>query len=389
MREYRTNPMQVADPGPAPAREHRVYWWKEALIVSVFYAVYSWTRNLFGSNKIAADGVPEQAFTNAERVIHLQRSLGLYHEESIQEVFLPYHGFIQFWNTFYGTAHFFVTLAVFVLLFVKRRDVFPQWRNTLAAMTALAIIGFAWFPLMPPRLLDEPCPAQVETEFGGACIPSDLRGENGFGFVDTLADYGGPWSFDSETVASISNQYAAMPSLHIGWATWCAIAVWPLLKRRWMKVGVLLYPLVTLFTIVVTANHYWIDGVGGLIVFGVGALIGWGLHRWNQDRLDRRDAARRSAARDAPDRATSDVDGPAPAVATPDEPQPATARRRTSESSGDVHHERAPTGSDATVACAGPNAAADGHRGDGDESADGRRDRHDPRRATDRPGPEP
>ena len=124
--------------------------------------------------------------------------------------------------------------------------------------------------------------------YGGACIESDLRPEGGFGFVDTLAEYGGPWSFDSDTMASISNQYAAMPSLHIGWSTWCALAVWPLLRRRWTRALVLLYPLATLFCIVVTANHYWMDGVGGLLAFGVGALIGWGFHRWNQDRLDRR-----------------------------------------------------------------------------------------------------
>ena len=106
-------------------------------------------------------------------------------------------------------------------------------------MTALAIIGFAWFPLMPPRLLDEPCPLPAaiaeaigaRISYGGECIESDLRPEGGFGFVDTLAEFGGPWSFDSEAMASISNQYAAMPSLHIGWSTWCAIAVWPLLRR--------------------------------------------------------------------------------------------------------------------------------------------------------------
>jgi hypothetical protein len=166
-------------------------------------------------------------------------------------------------------------------------------------MTALAIIGFAFFPLMPPRLLDKPCPwpeegvptqpaLHDEGSWGGECIDSDLRGEDDtFGFVDTLAEFGGPWSFDSETVAEISNQYAAMPSLHIGWSTWCALAVWPLLRRRWTKAAVFLYPAATLFCIVVTANHYWIDGVGGLIVFVGGVAIGMGLHRWNQDRLDR------------------------------------------------------------------------------------------------------
>ena len=281
----------------APERVHRLHWWKEALIVAVFYVAYSWIRNRFGSNQLAADGVPEAAFHNAERVIRVERALGLFHEESVQEFFLAQKWFIQYWNVYYGTAHFFVTLAVFALLFFKRADVFPQWRNTLAAMTALAILGFAFFPLMPPRLLDQPCPTADNLEFGGACIESNLRsgkdktftGDNGFGFVDTLSVYGGPWRFDSDEVASISNQYAAMPSLHIGWSTWCALAVWPLLRRRWTKIAVLFYPLATLFCIIVTANHFWLDGVGGLAVFAVGSLIGWGMHRWNQNRLDRRE----------------------------------------------------------------------------------------------------
>jgi len=283
-------------PAWVPERQHRVLWWKEAIIVAAFYGIYSWTRNLFGSNKIAADGIPDQAFTNAERVIQLERWLGLYHEETIQDWFLPYRTFIQFWNVYYGTLHFVVTIGVFILLYVKRADVFPLWRNTLAAMTSLAIVGFAWFPLMPPRLLDKPCPAVDPTRYGGACIPSSLRGGGEFGFVDTLAEYGGPWSFDSDTMASISNQYAAMPSLHIGWSTWCAIAVWPLLSRRWTRAAALLYPLTTLFCIVVTGNHYWLDGAGGLLAFGIGALFGRGSHRWNQGRLDQRYADALTAA---------------------------------------------------------------------------------------------
>jgi hypothetical protein len=151
-------------------------------------------------------------------------------------------------------------------------------------MTGLAIAGFALFPLMPPRLLDVSC-----DNFGGECIASRFRPPGGsFGFIDTLAQYGGLWSFGSGGMANVSNQYAAMPSLHIGWSTWCAVAMWPLLRRRWQRVAVLLYPLVTLFCIVVTANHFFLDGAGGLIVFGVGLLVGWGMHRVNQDRLDRK-----------------------------------------------------------------------------------------------------
>jgi len=284
--------MQVEARPESPERVHRVYWWKEALIVAGFYVLYSWTRNQFGSNRLADDGVPKRAFDNAEQVILIERALGLYHEESIQQLFLPYRAFIQFWNTYYGTAHFFVTVAVFALLFWKRPAVFPQWRNSLAIMTALAIVGFALFPLMPPRLLDAPC-----DDYGGACIPSTLRAEDGiadedssFGYVDTLKAYGGPWSFDSEAVADLSNQYAAMPSMHIGWSTWCAVAMWPLLRRRWQRIAVFLYPIATLFCTIVTGNHFWIDGVGGLLAFGLGTLAGWGLHRWNQDRLDTKHA---------------------------------------------------------------------------------------------------
>ncbi len=282
--------MSAVEVQTLPERQHRLHWWKEAMIAVAFYLLYSWTRNLFGSNALAPGQLPTHAFGNAERVIRAEQMIGLYHEQAIQALFLPYRAFIQFWNTWYGTAHFIITLAVFALLFWKRKGVFPVWRNSLAIMTGLAIVGFALFPLMPPRLLDTPC-----DHYGGACIESDLRGDDGtFGFVDTLAEFGGPWSFDSETMTDISNQYAAMPSMHIGWSTWCAVAMWPLLRRRWQRVVVFLYPLATLFCIIVTANHFWLDGVGGLLCFAIGTIAGWGLHRWNQERLDKRHRAQLS-----------------------------------------------------------------------------------------------
>lgn len=278
-------------------RDHRLFWWKEALIVGVFYAVYSWTRNQFGSNRLSIDPTtgnprPEQAFHNAERVIRFERFLGLFHEETLQDWFQPFDWFMRVMNVYYGIAHFAVTICVFIVLFIKRKPVFPQWRNTLAAMTALAIVGFALFPLMPPRLLDKAC----VDDYGGRCIESSLRPEGGgFGFQDSLSVYGGTWSFDDKGMADISNQYAAMPSLHVGWALWSAVALWPLLRHRWQRIVVLGYPLLTMFSIIVTANHYWIDGIGGLVVFAAGAVIGWGLHRWNQERLDRAWMARQTA----------------------------------------------------------------------------------------------
>ena len=274
-------------------RHHRTLWWKELLIVSVFYAIYTMIRNQFGSAFVNGVDVPLHSFTNAVRVIRIERALGLYHEESIQDFFLPYTWLIKTMNTYYGTAHFFVTLGVFILLFKRRPDVFGQWRNTLAAMTGLAIIGFVLFPLMPPRLLDAPCPSATGG-YGGACIEHELRNYNGatnFGFSDTVAEFGGPWAFNEGPAASLSNQYAAMPSLHIGWSTWCVFALWPLAKKRWKRIVLFLYPATTLFCIVVTGNHFWLDGLGGLVVFVVGYFIGTYLHNANHRRLDARMAS--------------------------------------------------------------------------------------------------
>ena len=220
------------------------------LYIAAFYAVYSVIRNTQGSATVSA----AHAFNNARHVIRWERALGMFHEESIQDAFLGWRPFIQFWNLFYGTFHFVVTVVALVLLFRRFPDRYPRWRNTLAATTGLALIGFATYPLMPPRLL-----------------PSV------YGFVDTLKVYGGLWSFDSGPVAQVSNQYAAMPSLHFAWSTWSALVLYPMMRRPWSRAAIAFYPVATLFAIVVTANHYVLDAVGGAAVLGVGMAIGFTL----------------------------------------------------------------------------------------------------------------
>jgi hypothetical protein len=224
----------------------RLRWWREVLYIVVFYAVYSLVRN----KGIDADSV-DQAFSHAKGVIRVERMIGLYHEESLQDAFLGQRWFIRFWNIYYGTFHFLVTAFALVWCFQRRPDRYARWRNTLAWTTGLALIGFAFFPLMPPRLLP----------------PS-------YGFVDTLAKVGGLWSFDSGAMKAVSNQYAAMPSLHFGWSLWCVFMLWPAAgERRWAKALLVAYPAATLFAILVTANHFWLDAVGGALVFAAGRLI--------------------------------------------------------------------------------------------------------------------
>ena len=256
-------PTAVPAPPPAPAaRRRRLRWWRELLYILAFYAVYSAVRNQFGSEAVT----PAEAFANARDVIGLERAVGLYFEPVLQDVFVPgWHWFLRFWNIFYGSAHFVVTAGALIWLFRSRPERYPTWRNTLACTTALALIGFAAYPLMPPRLLTDCGPF-------GACRPS-------YDYVDTLRVVGGLWSFDTSTMQKISNQYAAMPSLHIGWAVWSALVLLQLVRRRWVRALAVTYPLVTLFAIVVTANHYWLDAVGGAAVLGGGYLLGAPLAR--------------------------------------------------------------------------------------------------------------
>ena len=165
-------------------------------------------------------------------------------------------------NVFYGSFHFIVTIFVMVYLFLRFPQRYLFMRSTLASTTTVALVGFAFFPLMPPRLLTA-CPGQSEW---GAC-------DRSFDYVDTLVDPGGLWSFEGGAMESISNQYAAMPSLHIAWATWCVIGLYPVLTKRWSRTLIVLYPFFTLFAIIVTANHYWIDAIGGLIALAFGLAV--------------------------------------------------------------------------------------------------------------------
>ncbi len=268
------------DPGVEPQRTVHLRWWLELLLIAGFYAIYSFVRNLFGSQGTGTIDA-SVAFEHARQIIDLEKSFGLYFEDTVQQWYLdlPAMGLIRFWNIFYGVAHFVVTAGALFWLFRADKIRYPRWRNTLGLTTAVALIGFASYSLMPPRLLDDPgkygaCQiyapdAAAAAEPGQKIVP----GCDEYGYVDTLAVHGGWISFDDEKAASVTNQYAAMPSMHIGWSVWSMIVLSSLVRRRWLRMLVYVYPVLTLFTIIVTANHYWIDAAGGLIALGTGAAL--------------------------------------------------------------------------------------------------------------------
>jgi hypothetical protein len=252
----------------------RLRWWHEVVLVLAFYAVYTAVRNRFGSAAV----LPEHAFENARRIIDLESHLGLFFEARLQQM-VDWHPFLVFWNTWYGTLHFVVTIGTLVLLFRWFPAAYRRARNILATTTSLALVGYSLFPLMPPRLL-------CDCAFGSG--PEGAP----YGFVDTLARHGGLWTFGSTPVQAVSNQYAAMPSLHVAWALWCVATLWPVLgglrpRRRRAWRGVLVgYAGCTGFAIIVTGNHFWLDVVGGAATLGLGwlggSMITKAIERWRR-----------------------------------------------------------------------------------------------------------
>jgi hypothetical protein len=187
---------------------------------------------LYRLGRLLTRDSPGEAARNARRVIDFERAVGLFTERTVQRWMLPLEGVVAFLNRYYVFLHFPVTVTFLVGVFVFRREEYPRIRNWFAAVTLLALAIHIAFPLAPPRM-----------------IP---------GFVDTLRTFG-PQIYTADTTDSLANQFAAMPSLHFGWALMVGLG----LRRLWRRASLvwLLHPFITLVAIVVTGNHYWTDAL--------------------------------------------------------------------------------------------------------------------------------
>ena len=272
----------VPDDAAPTGDERPVRWVREVAAIIGVYLLYSLVRNQFGSATVSA----EHAYANAVRVIDLERALQIFNEATVQSWFLGADRFLWVLNVYYGTLHFLVPIGVLVFLGLHHPASYRFWRTAIVATTAVAMVGFILFPLMPPRLLCD-CPY-------GAGPVAAVDGQPAF--VDTLAEYGGLWSFDSDTVQAVSNQYAAMPSLHVAWALWCAMALLPHLRRRSARTLAVAYPCATTFAVVVTGNHFWLDAVGGVVALAVGIGVACLVRRLNVGGGDHAGTVARSPA---------------------------------------------------------------------------------------------
>ncbi|MFG3283744.1 phosphatase PAP2 family protein [Streptomyces sp. NPDC048111] len=216
--------------------------WFEVLLIAVSYWVYSLIRNAVPEQKA-------QALKNADWIWSVEHHLGIAVEQSVNHAVNSVTWLIVGMNYYYATLHFIITISVLVWLFRSHPGRYAASRLVLFATTGVALVGYYFFPLAPPRLM------------------------NGGGFIDTVLVHHTWGSMASGDLKNMSNQYAAMPSMHIGWSTWCGLTIFALSSAPWAKILGLLYPTATLVVIVSTANHFWLDAVGGLLCLTFGVLV--------------------------------------------------------------------------------------------------------------------
>ncbi|MFE4455366.1 phosphatase PAP2 family protein [Streptomyces sp. NPDC056796] len=250
--------------------------WFEILLIAVSYWLYSLVRNAVPEQKAAA-------LLNADRVWSFEQTLGLGFERAVNHAVNSVTWLIVSMNYYYATLHFIVTISVLVWLFRRHPGRYGAARLALFATTAVALLGYYVFPLAPPRLM------------------------HGGGFVDTVMLHETWGSMASGNFKHMSNQYAAMPSMHIGWSLWCGLTVCALAKAPWARILGALYPVATLVVIVATANHFWLDAVGGMacLAFGIAVSYAWygALPHRLPKQLERRRPGRLRAVRRPPSRA--------------------------------------------------------------------------------------
>ncbi|MGW5345235.1 phosphatase PAP2 family protein [Streptomyces sp. HUAS TT3] len=244
-----TTPAEPAGTGPGTAGRRLL---RELLLVAGLFAVYK-------AGRLLATDRADEALRNAARVWDTERALHLPGEGTIQRLLLhctegPAAGtgeaLVHAANTYYAAVHFPATVLFLGWLYQRRPGHYRWARRVLTVLTGAALALHLAFPLAPPRML---AAAQL---------------------VDTAQVYGPSVYRASPTADTLANQFAAMPSLHFGWALMLALGMIAAGRTRspWRLVW-LLHPLLTLLVIVGTANHYWLDAIVAGVLLGAALLV--------------------------------------------------------------------------------------------------------------------
>jgi hypothetical protein len=225
------DPGGVRIPGAHRAARHAL---RVAVLVGL-YLFYAYARGRHGQ------GASPQSFQVA--VAHAEDVAGLTSfllpERVLQGQLLEHQLLVRAAGAYYGSGHFLLTTAVAGWLALRRGLLFDRLATVLAATTFLGVAVFALYPVAPPRLMP-----------------------HGLATVDTLAVHGGLLSYDHGVLENISDPLAALPSLHLAWATWVALVLWAS-RRRWVRVLGVLHPVLTVAAVLITGNHWYVDVAAG------------------------------------------------------------------------------------------------------------------------------
>ena len=212
----------------------------EAVVVTFAALLYFFVRGLMETRV-------SLAFDNADRIISIERALGIFHEPWLQQQVLDIGWLATLANRIYIFGHWPVIAATLSWLVWKQREHFATYRSALLISGAIGLVFFVLFPVAPPRFLAD------------------------HGFIDTVTLHTNAYRVLQPP--AFTNQYAAVPSLHVGWNLLMGIAIVRHSSNRWAKGFGWTMPLVMWLATVVTANHYIVDGIAGSLV----ALAGLGL----------------------------------------------------------------------------------------------------------------
>ena len=222
-------------------------WRDAARQIALWALIYT----LYESVRGLTQGKAAVAFANGHSVIDIERATHTYFEPWLQSVFLDHRWLLDVFNWGYMNVHFVVTTAFLAWLYLRRNASFYFVRNMFMAAMGMALVIHVLLPTAPPRM-----------------FPHE-------GFVDTIQRFGHV-NQDSGAIKMLVNSYAAVPSMHVGFALMIGVTAIALSRRRAFKAMWACYPLLVSFLVVVTANHFWIDGLAGAAVAAVAALVARG-----------------------------------------------------------------------------------------------------------------
>jgi membrane-associated phospholipid phosphatase len=226
-------PTPVRPPAEVPPRGHD--WQavpRELAVVLAGIVVYFGVRGLTHSD-------PATAVRNSERVRDAERPLGIGVEDPVQSSAVWSDQVVAVANWVYIWGHWPVISATLLWLVLSHRPVYVRTRDAMVLSGAVGMLVFAVFPVAPPRLA-------------------------GMGLVDTVTEQSSAYRVLQPP--AFVNQYAAMPSLHVGWDLLVGIAIVTAAARWWVRLVGGVLPLVMAWSVVATANHYVLDVVAGVLL---------------------------------------------------------------------------------------------------------------------------